>query len=264
MNEPDEKRWIGSVFAAVITTALAVVIIAPIALSSQYLVSWAGSDTGLGLSGVWPYVVFIALDFAAVLCIFVAVYSSWRGESGGAAHLLVWVFAGSSAFANFRHAARLDAVDAVWFFPAMSILGVVLLEVVIRKIRRWARSVNGAYEPPLPSFRVLRWIVARRETYAAWKFAVVEGISTPREAVNAVRGEVVPVKSVQSGSDVNSMSKADAIRFAFGDIGAYDVPRALEWLSERGVTVARSHAHNVAKSEMNSRNGNGAAIEVTQ
>ncbi|MFI5801025.1 DUF2637 domain-containing protein [Streptomyces sp. NPDC051677] len=253
------------ILATVIGIALSIVVVSPVALSSQDLVRWAKSENGLGLNGVWPYVVFVALDCAAALCISLTVYAAWRGESGGAPHILVWVFAGASAFANYRHSLNVQAKDAVWFFPGMSIAGATLLEVVIRRIRRWGLSEAGVFEPPLPRFRVLRWIVAREETYRAWKTAVIEGITRPEEAVSAVRGTGVPARprsAVTGSEDVSAMSKADALRYAFRVLDSYDVPAAVDWLAERGVIVNRSHAHNVARNEKRSALGELTPVPV--
>jgi hypothetical protein len=41
---------------------LAIVILTPIALSSQDLIDWAAAPTGLNLPHPWPLLVFLALD----------------------------------------------------------------------------------------------------------------------------------------------------------------------------------------------------------
>ena len=56
---------------------------------------------------------------------------------------LVWAFAGMSAFANYSHSTNSTAVDAVWFFPAMSIAGPFLLEIIVRRVRRWVQEGTG-------------------------------------------------------------------------------------------------------------------------
>jgi hypothetical protein len=116
------------------------------------------------------------------------VYAAWRGEPAGAFGLLVWTFAGASAYANYQYGARPEAPgDAWWFFPAMSIAGPALLEVTVRRIRRWVQTTAGRYERPLPHFRVTRWLVAPKETGVAWRLAVTEGYSRPEDAIAAAR-----------------------------------------------------------------------------
>ncbi|WP_413799123.1 DUF2637 domain-containing protein [Streptomyces iranensis] len=225
-------------------------VVSPVALSSQDLFRWAESPTGLGLSGLWPYLVSIALDAAAVLCISLTMHAAWKGQAGGAARLLVWVFAGMSAFANWRHSAPLLARDAVWFFPAMSVLGAILLEVAISRIRRVNRAAAGVYESPLPRFRFLRWVIARDETWQAFKSAVVENISSPQEAVSVARAKSSSPFALSPGEpDLSGIPKRDAIRHAFAAMRSYDAQGAVDWLARRGVRVSRSYAHVVAREE---------------
>ena len=173
----------------IIAIGLAFVIAAPFALSSQDLVDWASSPTGLDLSIGWSLYVFVALDVAAAVCVLFVVYAAWRGESAGIFGLLVWAFAATSAFANYQHAQTTAARDDNWFFPAMSLAGPFLLEATTRRIRRWVRSSAGRYEHPLPHFRMARWLpgVAFRETTRALKLAITEGYSRPEDAIAAAR-----------------------------------------------------------------------------
>jgi hypothetical protein len=182
------------VLLAAITVGLAVVISAPFALSSQDLVDWAQAASGLGLPYGWALFVFVALDLAAAVCVCMTVYAAWRGESAGAFGMLVWVFAGISAYANHTHAVTTLAADDDWFYPAMSIMGPVLLEVTVRRVRRWVRTSAGRFEPPLPHFRFARWLpgVAFRETLGSLVLAVTEGYSRPEDAVAAYRSRRDP------------------------------------------------------------------------
>ena len=166
---------------------LGVVIITPIALSSQDLISWAAAPTGLHLPSPWPWLVFLALDAAAGVCVLLSVYCAWRGEPAGIFGLLVWVFALGSAFANYRHATVPTAApDAVWFFPAMSVAGPALLEAVLARLRRWIQRQTGRRGQQVPTFGWRRWIPgmgAARDTYGAWRTALLLGITTVDEAI---------------------------------------------------------------------------------
>jgi len=199
---------------------LAGVIAAPIALSSQDLVAWAGAADGLGLIVPWDVLTFVALDAAAAVCVGMVVYAAWRGEPGGAFGVLVWAFAVASAAANYRHSIRPDAPgDAWWFFPAMSLAGPALLEVTVRRIRRWVQTTAGRYERPLPHFRLARWLVALPETAIAWRLAVTEGYSRPEDAIAAARTVrtgaapatvgATPDTPPRSSSDTGSRSSLD-------------------------------------------------------
>jgi hypothetical protein len=174
----------------VVGVLLAGVIVAPIALSSQDIIDWAASPTGLGLTGPWPLVTFFALDAAAAVCVGLVVYCAWRGESPGVFAWLVWTFAGMSAYANYSHSSGSTARDAVWFFPAMSLAGPFLLEIIVRRVRRWVQEVTGQRARHAVSFGFARWIPgvgALRETYGAWRLARLDGINDADAAVTAYR-----------------------------------------------------------------------------
>ncbi|MEV0734080.1 DUF2637 domain-containing protein [Polymorphospora sp. NPDC050346] len=177
------------VLLTVVAILLTVVILAPIALSSQDLIAWAGAPTGLNLPRPWPWLVFVALDAAAGVCVLLTVYCAWRGEPAGIFGLLVWCFAFGSAFANWRYATAPGAApDAWWFFPAMSLAGPVLLEAVLGRFRRWFQRDSGRRGRRLPTFGWRRWtpgLGAVRDTYGAYRTALLLGIETVDEAIVA-------------------------------------------------------------------------------
>lgn len=49
------------------------------------------------------------------------------------------------------------------------------------------------------------------------------------------------------------MTKRDALRVAFTELGCWDVPAALRWLSDRGVTADHSDARRIAKAQQSER-----------
>ena len=71
-------------------------------------------------------------DAAAGACVLLGFRRAMQGKGAGILGVGVWVFAGFSAFANYRHGWSIVAVaaDAFWFFPATSMLGPGLLEIV--------------------------------------------------------------------------------------------------------------------------------------
>ena len=108
-------------------------------------------------------------------------------------------FAAASAYANHQHGTRPGAPgDAWWFFPAMSLAGPALLEVTVRRVRRWVQTTAGRYERPLPHFRLARWLVAPRETARAWRLAVTEGYWRPDDAIAAAR-TTRPTRTARTG-----------------------------------------------------------------
>lgn len=180
-------RALMGIVLTLVVVLLTAVIVTPIALSSQDLIQWATAPTGLRLSPPWPMTVALSLDAAAGCCVLLAVYCAWRGEPAGAFGLLVWTFAAGSAFANWRHGTAPGAApDAWWFFPAMSLLGPALLEVVLGRLRRWAQRVTGRRHKPIPAFGWRRWLPglgAFRDTYGAYRTALLLGIDTIEDAI---------------------------------------------------------------------------------
>jgi hypothetical protein len=301
-----------------VSAALGMVILAPVALSSQDLYGWGADPRGLGLRNPWPWFVFLGLDFAAAACIGMAIVSAWRRERAGVFAFLVWVFALTSAYAQYRHGLALrsagKARDVYWALPTFALLGPVLLHAVLSRVRRWARQDVGELYQGAAGFGI-RWAVAPRETLRAWAASRREGIATTAGAVAYVRERatlagLAPVECVryafgelgsadphrarvwlsargvlvdsatltdalagqpvtpsrppasrpatlpataaapaESPNGLANMSKADALRAAWAELGSFDVPAAARWLKERGITVDRSTAHKLARRE---------------
>ena len=214
------------------SAALTTVLIAPVLLSSQDLYRWGASPTGLGLPNAWPLLVPVALDLAAVTCIGMTIVAAWRRERPGVFEALVWVFALTSAYAQYKHgiAARGagGARDAWWAMPAFAVLGPVLLHVTLSTLRKWARQDAGEQHHGAAGFGT-RWIpgVAFRETLAAWAASRREGISQAADAVAYVRERKA----------LSTLSPVDQMHYAFGALGSYESHAARVWLAARGVVV---------------------------
>ena len=218
--------------ATAICAALGTVIIAPIVLSSQDLVRWATSPTGLGLAPHWAWLVFVALDSVAAVCVGMVTVAAWRGESGGAFHGLTWLFSAGSAVANYRHGVTTPARDDQYFFPAMSLAGPLLLDVTLARIRRWVRIDAETQLAARPRFG-LRWLpgVGFRETLRAGKAALREGLARPADAIAYVREREA----------LTGMTPSDAVHLAVQALAVNGDPvtlyRVRQWLVARGVVV---------------------------
>lgn len=141
-HERPARSWVARAMTAVllglVALAVGAIMFSPVALSSRDLRTWAASPGGLALPGNWSILVILSLDAAAIACVLMSVLCTWRGERPGAFSVLIWVFALTSALANWRHAHASHApADTVWFFPAMSLTGPGILEVVLHRIRSW-------------------------------------------------------------------------------------------------------------------------------
>jgi hypothetical protein len=158
------------------------------ALSFHGLVGFGREN--LNLSGGWEYLVPFGLDGAAMFSAVLAVREASNGDASLGSRLLVWLFAGASAWFNWVHAPRggLHA-GAPQFFAGMSLSAAILFDRALKQTRKAALREQGLVPRPLPQIRVVRWVRAPRETYRAWSLMLLEGVRSLDEAVDEVRDE---------------------------------------------------------------------------
>ena len=158
------------------------------ALSFHGLVGFGVQN--LDLSGGWEYLVPFGLDGAAMFCSVLAVREASHGDAALGSRLLVWFFAGASAWFNWVHAPRgIDHNGAPQFFAGMSLSAAVLFDRALKQTRRAALREQGLVPRPLPQIRIVRWLRAPRETFAAWSLMLLENVRTLDEAVDEVRDD---------------------------------------------------------------------------
>ncbi|MFE9421655.1 DUF2637 domain-containing protein [Kitasatospora sp. NPDC006697] len=156
------------------------------ALSFHGLVGFGTQN--LGLSNGWEYLVPFGLDGAAMFCSVLAVREASHGDAALGSRLLVWLFAGASAWFNWVHAPRGGVHDgAPQFFAGMSLSAAVLFDRALKQTRRAALREQGLVPRPLPQIRIVRWLRAPRETFAAWSLMLLENVRSLDEAVEEVR-----------------------------------------------------------------------------
>ncbi|GAB7183362.1 DUF2637 domain-containing protein [Kitasatospora sp. Ki12] len=158
------------------------------ALSFHGLVGFGKEN--LGLSDGWEYLVPFGLDGAAMFCSVLAVREASHGDAALGSRLLVWVFAIASAWFNWVHAPRgFGHAGAPQFFSGMSISAAILFDRALKQTRKAALREQGLVPRPLPQIRIVRWLRAPRETYAAWSLMLLENVRSLDEAVEEVREE---------------------------------------------------------------------------
>ncbi|MFT2019542.1 DUF2637 domain-containing protein [Streptomyces sp. 796.1] len=158
------------------------------ALSFHGLVGFGRQN--LNLDGGWEYLVPFGLDGAAMFCSVLAVREASHGDAALGSRLLVWTFAGAAAWFNWVHAPRgMGHAGAPHFFAGMSLSAAVLFDRALKQTRRAALREQGLVPRPLPQIRIVRWLRAPRETFAAWSLMLLEGVRTLDEAVEEVRDD---------------------------------------------------------------------------
>ena len=131
-------------------------------ISAQGLTGFARGN--MGLTGPWPYLLFLALDGAAGVCAVLLTRRAARAESGLAPRLAVWGLVAASASFNCTHAPhRPGAPEA---FGLMPVIGAVLFEFTLRELRQRAAGRAGRQMAavrwlyPVERFRVQRLLAA--------------------------------------------------------------------------------------------------------
>ena len=131
-------------------------------ISAQGLTGFAREN--MGLTGPWPYLLFLALDGAAGVCAVLLTRRAARAESGLAPRLAVWGLVAASASFNWTHAPhRPGAPEA---FGLMPVVAAVLFEFTLRELRQRAAgradrqmaALRWLY--PVERFRVQRLLAA--------------------------------------------------------------------------------------------------------
>ncbi|WP_441246735.1 DUF2637 domain-containing protein [Kitasatospora sp. McL0602] len=184
----DRRRRKESLYGGASYTLLFCCAAVAAALSFHGLVGFGIQN--LDLSGGWEYLVPFGLDGAAMFCSVLAVREASHGDAALGSRLLVWLFAGASAWFNWVHAPRgFGHAGAPQFFAGMSLSAAVLFDRALKQTRRAALREQGLVPRPLPQIRIVRWLRAPLETYAAWSLMLLENVRTLDEAVEEVRDD---------------------------------------------------------------------------
>lgn len=242
------RRWFATIAGCL---ALAVVVTAPAVASWRGLMS-AGHDW-LALPGWWAALVPLVLDSAALYVATLALRATLRGDSARMDRLLVWAYVAISAGLNVAHAEVIGGTPAALFYGVASGSALVLYERTLRALNRDRLYERGEIDAPAPRFRALRWLLWRAETWQAFRLAVRDGVSDPREAIARARGELTaPAPTVSDGgmdyAALAGESKRQAIETAAAEIGSYEQQRVCDWLAtEHGVIVDYSYTRKVLR-----------------
>lgn len=239
--------------------AFGVVVLAPEAVLWQALVPF--SRERLALVAGWEFVpplMFGAAGFAAAVMALRAVLA---GRAAVVERFLTFGYAGAGAAVAALYESSQGRAGAGVVFAGAAVSAPLLWDRVLRHLA-WERLDEvGVIERPLPRFRLLRWLVDFRNTREAWTTALREGIDSPAEALAVVRarreGVPAPAPRVELAAplpELAKLTKAAALRTAWAALdvkvpGSSDVPPAVAWLAERGVTVNESYAYNLARGE---------------
>lgn len=264
--------------------ALVAVVGAPAAASWHGLVRFGTRE--LGLTGGWELLVPISLDGAALYAALLAVRAVLAGDSAIWPRVLTCTYALAAAGFNAHAAtSTAAALFYAGMSISAVVLWDTTLRALRRDLLRHLGVVQGAtarYRPlrwllaPGETGQAWRGAVLEDLTDPRAALAMVRGEVAPSRTdppppdggtsrdgdtplADLVCGEghgktatlLRPLHPAQilTAHDVKALpvgTKADAVRSAFDALGKRDVPAALAWLADRGITVDRSYAYTVS------------------
>ena len=239
-----------AVVAAVAFTGFAAVLLAIEALAVRGQLDFAHHV--LGLSGAYVYVVPLALEGGTLVSAALALWATLTGDPTAAHRLWTYLFLGGAAAANWLGAlAAGRSWVAAAYLAATCVAALRMWHAILHRIQRAELHKAGAVEPPLPRFRVLRWLIAPRETGAAWRLAVREGITSPADALALVRREdrIVPPAAATGGEPDWSTftTKKSAIEAMAAWLGTFEVKRVREALAAVDIKTDPSTAGKILR-----------------
>ncbi len=226
-NIGNSLQHIGAVMLALVATA-------PLVLSSAHLYDWGRNEKGgLGLPIGLAWVPILALDAAAIVCIYVVTAAAMRGKTANKHHWTAWMIALGSAAANLAYGRSTKADYDEWAFPFFSLLGPFMVDITLALMRDWflTETEQRRESAKMRDFGLNRWMpwVSPRETFLAWQIAQREGIKNVGEAIARARETAM----------LRWMPKPDALRWAFDAIGGRDAYAARAWLLSRGIRITQ-------------------------
>lgn len=169
------SAWAGYVGLAVVGACV-------VAMSWRGLVGFA--EDILDIPRPWSVMVPISLDGVVITCAFFGLRSTLAGDAGIFPRALAWIVVAAGSAANYYHATVVGSGEAAaLYFAGMTALVYLLFEVILRQLRRNDLRAQGATEPPLARFRLVRWGRFPLVTFRAWSQAVRYGLTDPAEAL---------------------------------------------------------------------------------
>ncbi|UBU16703.1 hypothetical protein [Nonomuraea gerenzanensis] len=135
-----------------------------------------------GLPPVWAIL-------AAGIVESVAVYVSWHahvalreGDAAWTTRMTSYLIGAGAGYLSYTH-----VQDYPELFAACSLASPWLWSMHSRHLHRQDLRAQGLIDPRAPKFSVLRWLLHTKETFAAFKWAISEGVQSPHVAVEVVR-----------------------------------------------------------------------------
>lgn len=166
-------------------------------ISAQGLTGFAHQN--MGLTGPWPYLLFLALDGAAGVCAVLLTRRAARAESGLAPRLAVWGLVAASATFNWTHAPHRPVAPEA--FALMPVVAATLFEFTLGELRQRAAGRTDR------KMAALRWLYPVERFRVQHLLAGDESISA-QAATRRVRTEQAAKRLYQLRRTLHAVDQA--------------------------------------------------------
>lgn len=169
------------------------------------------------LGGIWPYLLYFALDGAAAFCMVLIMRRARRDESATVLRLFVWLIVAGSSWFNAAHSPPNVVAEAA--YSALPVIAAVLFEFALAETRR----ARGRRDRRMSA---VRWLHPIERVRVQMAMAADEDLSVD-EATHRVRVE-------------QAARRLYALRLTLTDTGL--TVRLRRWLHERRAQAALARA----------------------
>lgn len=225
----------------------------------------------LHLKSYWLAVPPIALEGGALAAATLTLWAVLAGDSAALSRLMTAALIAAASYANYQGAERAGRPTlAAEYLAGASVFAYLMWHTVLTRIRRTELRATDAIEDPLPRFRLLRWILAPRETRQAFTIAVRESLTQPQEALARIREQraLPPARdsnpATSEGKEVTAEElvtlaaerggKRQAIAKAVTVLDSHEPARIQHWLAARGVDIDLSYVSRTLKDRLTELN----------
>lgn len=206
----------------------------------------------LHLSGVWLAVPPVALEGGTLAAATLTLWAVLSRDSASLPRVMTGLLLGAAAYANYQGAEHAHRPTlAADYLAGASVTAYLMWHAILTRIRRADLRHADALEAPLPRFRLLRWIFAFGETFAAFKIAIRECITRPDEALALARSEPTcpPLDDTDTEIPAGELvalagergGKRRAVEHAAEALGSHEPKAVQQWLAARGIEVDLSY-----------------------
>lgn len=231
---------------------LAIVVLAPEVSAWHGLLELA--RVKFGLTGWEASLVPLLFGAAAFYCALLSVRHVLAGDSALTERILTWLYAAAGAGFNWWYADSKGNPAAALFFGGASLSAALLWDRTLRSWRRDELRAMGALEQPLPRFRLLRWMLDPKTTYQAFRLAVVDGLTTPEDALHAARSsESARRLAAESRKNKHAQTIKSADEHGSVAIQATPSPRAIEAAADSDQAVDEPRPASVLEGQSKSQ-----------